>query len=153
VFVDDSGRRRRAARAVGASVGVLALGYVLFVGLTLAGIPGLGEVGAPGLGSLTQPAGEQADVGPDPVEQAVPAEVAQPQSEAPASAPTTSEAVAQAGPTSAPESSTTTTSTTVPPVTTTTTAVHGNGPGAAVPGPNSTVPEKGGPPTSRPGGA
>jgi hypothetical protein len=162
VFVDDSGRRRRAARVVGASAGLVASVYVAFVGLTFAGVPGLGEVGAPGLASLTQPAGDQADVGRDPVEQAVPAAVAQPAADAsatgqPAAATVPIDGATQATPTSAPGSATTTSPTT-PPTTapsaatpsTTSTTLRGNGPGSAVPGPNSTVPDHGGPPTSRP---
>lgn len=160
VFVDDSGRRRRAARAVGASTGLLAFAYVLFVGLTFSGVPGLDEVGAPGLGSLTQPAGERADVGSAPVEQAVPAAVAGPKAdgappEVPADAYTTpAGAAVPLPPTSTPVPATTTAPTTAPTMqapTTTTTTVHGNGPGTAVPGPNSTVPDHGGPPTSRTG--
>jgi hypothetical protein len=44
-------------------------------------------------------------------------------------------------------SATTTTTSSTP-----TSTLPGNGPGSAVPSPNSTVPDHGGPPTSRPGG-
>lgn len=137
-------------------MGVLALVHVTFVALTFAGLPGLGGVDVAGLGALTAPAGEEADVGADPVEQTVPEAVTdappspegasgdddQPTGDDPSSAtaaPTTTAAAPAA-------------TTTVPPATTTqpTTTLPGNGPGTAVPSPSSTVPDKGGPPTSHP---
>jgi hypothetical protein len=154
VFVDDTGRRRRAARLIGTTVGLVALVYVGFVGLTFAGLPGLDGVDVAGLGSLTAPAGEDADVGTDPVEQVVPEVVADADhGDGPAAATAPDDGdqpAAGTGATTIPATTTTApaATTTTSPVTTT---VPGNGPGTAVPGPNSTVPDKGGPPTSRPG--
>lgn len=134
------------------------MAYVAFVGLTFAGAPGLGGLEVAGLGSLTNPAGEQADVGRDPVEQAVPDAVAGAtgQGGVPTTAVATDHGAATAGPaatTAAPHTTATTpvTTTTLVPATTTTTR-HGQGPTTSVAGPNSTVPDKGGPPTSRPNG-
>ena len=149
MFVDDSGKRRRLARLVGTSVGGLALVYVTFVGLTFAGAPGLGGLDAAGLGQLTNPAGDETDVGSNPVEQAAPEEVADepagPAVVADATVPEASSPATTAGGSAvtAPPAPTTT----VPATTTTTT--HGHGTAT----PNSTVPDKGGgPPTSRPNG-
>jgi hypothetical protein len=149
VFVDDSGRRHRAARIVGTTLGVLALVYVAFVGLTFAGLTGLGRLDAAGLGALTNPAGDHADVGSDPVEQAAP-DVAD------ATGLTAAEATDQ-GEASASQPATQVTASTVPPTTTPgapatpTTTLHGRGPTTSDHTPNSTVPDKGGPPTSLPG--
>jgi hypothetical protein len=149
VFVDDSGRRHRAARIVGTTLGALALVYVAFVGLTFAGLTGLGRLDAAGLGALTNPAGDRADVGSDPVEQTAPdvagatglaaATDGTDQGEASAERPVTQATTSTAPPT-----------TTGVPATTTTT-LHGRGPTTSDHTPNSTVPDKGGPPTSLPG--
>jgi hypothetical protein len=161
VFVDDSGRRHRVARIVGTTLGALALVYVAFVGLTFAGVAGLGRFDAAGLGSLTHPAGDHADVGSDPVEQAAPdvaggtgledlvtttdgtdqGEASSERAATPVTATTVPSATAIVPPT--------TTTTGVP--ATTTTTVHGGGPPTSDHTPNSTVPERGGPPTSLPG--
>lgn len=129
------------ARLLGASAGGLALLYVAFVGLTFTGV---GRIDAAGLGQLTNPAGEQADVGQDPVEATVPAAVS-------ATDPDTTTTEAPASPDedapAAVSTSTVPATTTTLPATTTTTR-HGNGENA----PSSTVPDKGGPPTSRPNG-
>jgi cytoskeletal protein RodZ len=151
VFVDDSGRRRRVARIVGTTSGGVALAYVVFVGMTFTGVPGLGQLDAPGLGQLTNPAGEQADVGSDPVEQALPDGIAGVAGSDGATTTTT-------GTSGQGDASTAPATTAVSPITTTTlapattTTVHGQGATTSVPSPNSTVPDKGGPPTSRPGG-
>jgi len=150
VFVDDSGRRRRVARLAGVSLGGLAFAYLVVVGATFAGVPGLGRLDTPGLGQLTRPAGDRADVGDEPVEQAVPAEVAGPVGGAGADVPTgdadvstTTTEATPAAPTDPPVA-TTTVSTTVPATATTV-------PGRGTSTPSSTVPAKGGgPPTSRP---
>lgn len=153
VFVDDSGRRRRVARAVGITSGAVALAYVVFVGLTFAGAPGLGKLDAAGLGQLTNPAGERADLGSNPREQAVPAAVAggvgvgiQAAGPGPGE---TSPATSTPAPVSAATVPATTTTTASPATTTTTRPGHGTN--TSAPTPNSTVPGKG-PPTSRPGG-
>jgi hypothetical protein len=164
VFVDDTGRRRRAARVVGATTGLLALAYVVFVALVFAGAPGIGELAVAGLGPLTNPAGDEADVGSRPVELAVPEKVTG-QAD-PATGPTSGDGQNdQNGQVGAPNEAVASTAvtpgsgstTTVPPATTTlpataTTTVHGNGRPDEAPGSNSTVPDKGGPPTSSPGG-
>jgi hypothetical protein len=159
VFVDDSGRRHRVARIVGTTLGALALVYVAFVGLTFAGVAGLGRFDAAGLGSLTNPAGDHADVGSDPVEQAAPDVAGRTGLEG---LVTTTDGTDQ-GEASAEQAVMPATATTVPPATTivpptttttgvtTTTTVYGGGPPAGDHTPNSTVPDKGGPPTSLPG--
>jgi hypothetical protein len=147
VFVDDSGRRRRLTRLIGTTLSLGALTYVGFVGVTFAGVPGLAGIDAAGLGQLTNPAGDQADVGSDPVEQAVPAAV---DDGGVAPGPPTSVAPGDGGPaTSTGASPTTATSApTTTTLATTTTTTHGHGTAT----PNSTVPDKGGgPPTSRGG--
>jgi hypothetical protein len=130
---------------------VAALAYVTFVGATFAGVPGVGRFEVAGLGALTNPAEDRADVGSDPVEQAAPGTVVGvAESAGTSTADRTSPGGASAGPTTTTPPSATTavvaTATTSVPATTTTT-VHGHR-GT----PNSTVPDKGGPPTSRPGG-
>jgi hypothetical protein len=158
VFADDSGRRHRVARIVGTTLAALTLVYVAFVGLTFAGVAGLGRFDAAGLGALTHPAGDHADVGSDPVEQAAP-EVA-----GRTGLVTATDGTDQ-GEASAEQAVTPATATTVPPMTTivpptttttgmpatTTTTVHGRGPPTSDPTSNSTVPDKGGPATSLPG--
>ena len=133
---------------------MLALAYVAFVGLTFAGAPGLGGLEVAGLEPLTNPAGEQADVGRDPVEQAVPDAVAG--VTGPAAADGADQGATSAEPVTtvvAPATTATAQVTTTTAVqATTTTTRHGHGPTTSVPGPNSTVPDKGGPPTSRPSG-
>jgi hypothetical protein len=134
-------------------LGALALVYVAFVGLTFAGVAGLGRFDAAGLGSLTNPAGDHADVGSDPVEQAAPDVADRTGLEG---LVTTTDGTDQ-GEASAEQAVMPATATTVPPATTivspttTTTAVYGGGPPAGDHTPNSTVPDKGGPPTSLPG--
>jgi hypothetical protein len=125
------------------------------VALMFAGAPGLGDVDLAGLGSLTHPAGEQADLGTDYQEQPVPPVVADPGPDDAATTPDRADpsivpdaSTATALPALATTSSATTTTTSSTPTST----LPGNGPGSAVPSPNSTVPDHGGPPTSRPGG-
>jgi len=158
VFVDDSGRRRRVARAIGTTVGLLVLVHVTFVGLTFTGLPGLGGVDLVGLGSLTAPAGGRADVGTDPVEQIVPEAVIEPDRED-VPTPTTSGhddqlTGAPVATTTAPPTTTTAPATTTVPLAATpgatTTTLPGNGHDTAGQSPSSTVPDKGGPPTSHP---
>ncbi len=138
VFVDDSGRRRRVARVVGTASGALALAYVLVVGVTFAAIPGFGRLEAPGLGPLTNPAGDQADVGDEPVERPVPVQVAEAADEPPVD---DGEDTATAGspmddPASLMPTAPTSTTTALP----TATTVHGRSSAT----PSSTVPDNGG---------
>jgi hypothetical protein len=48
VFVDDSGRRRRAGRLVGICLATLVLSYVAVVGLTFSGAPLVNRLAPPG---------------------------------------------------------------------------------------------------------
>ena len=154
VFVDDSGRRHRVARIVGTTLGALALVYVAFVGLTFAGVAGLDRRDPAGLGALTSPAGDHADVGSDPVEQAAPDLTGGSGLDGLTAATDGTDD----GDASTEPSATRATPTTMSPATTTTgvpatttTTVHGRGPTTSDHTPNSTVPDKGGPPTSLPG--
>jgi len=52
VFVDDSGRRRRAGRVFGACLAALVLSYVGVVGLTFSGAPLIGRLAPPGVDQL-----------------------------------------------------------------------------------------------------
>jgi hypothetical protein len=71
VFVDDSGRRRRAGRVIGACLGALAFGYAAVVALTFAGAPVVGTLAPPGVEELSRPAGD-AGTGLGPGAQEVP---------------------------------------------------------------------------------
>jgi hypothetical protein len=154
VFVDDSGRRRRAGRLLGACLASLVLCYVGVVGLTFSGAPLVGRLAPPGIGQLSRPAGDEGlDVGPGSRESPLPAGALAPpgsateaRGTAPGNAGTPSPA--EARPTAAP------TTTTASPTTTTTTT-PGRGTTSSVPTPSSTVPERthtsGGPPPEPPG--
>jgi hypothetical protein len=154
VFVDDSGRRRRAGRLLGAGVAALVLCYVGVVGLTFSGVPLVGRLAPPGIGQLSRPAGDGGlDVGPGSRESPLPAGALAPPgsaTEAPGTAPGNAgtPSPAEARPTAAP------TTTTASPTTTTTTT-PGQGTTSSVPTPSSTVPEHthttGGPPPEPPG--
>jgi hypothetical protein len=151
VFVDDSGRRRRAGRLVGACLAALVLGYVAVVGLTFSGAPLVGSLAPPGIGDLSRPAGDDGlDVGPGSQESPLPAAAVAPgasETGAPGPAPWRPSAETQ------PAADPATTSAT--PTTTTTTPLRGQGTTTSVPTPSSTVPEHthptGGPPTEPPG--
>lgn len=136
IFVDDSGRRRRAARLVGSALAVAVLGYVVLISLSLAGVPLVGHLAPPGLGRLNQPSGDVGVVTGPAVEVA-------PLPEAAGDPSSTS---AQGGAFAAGASPTTSPSavpTTVAPPTaapTTTTTVHGRSSATTVPSPGSTVP-------------
>lgn len=52
IFVDDSGRRHRVVRAVGWVVGLLMLIYLVLLGVSLVGGPGLLPLSIPALGRL-----------------------------------------------------------------------------------------------------
>jgi hypothetical protein len=154
VFVDDSGRRRRAGRLLGACLASLVLCYVGVVGLTFSGAPLVGRLAPPGIGQLSRPAGDGGlDVGPGSRESPLPAEALGPPgsaTEARGAAPGNAAAPspAEPRPTTAP------TTTTASPTTTTTTT-PGRGTTSSVPTPSSTVPERthtsGGPPPEPPG--
>ncbi len=151
VFVDDSGRRRRAGRLLGIGLGALVLAYVTVVGLTFAGAPVVGRLAPPGVAQLSRPTGDDGPgvVGPDAREAALPPAGASPD---PASAPgdTPSAGLDAGGPIEQPGSTTTTA-----PPTTTTSAPPGQGATTTVPTPSSTVPDRthptAGPPTEPPG--
>ena len=65
VFVDDSGRRRRAGRMLGTCLAALVSAYVAVVGLTFSGAPLVGRLAPPGVEELSRPAGDAGvDVGP-----------------------------------------------------------------------------------------
>jgi hypothetical protein len=158
VFVDDSGRRRRAIRIVGTTSAVVVVAYVAFVGSTFAGVPGAGRLEAPWLGALTNPADGGADVGSDPVEQSAPAAVVGVADPAPSSArdrtnpgEVSAEPATTPPTTAAPAGAGSAATTTSVPATTTTT-VHGHRGNPNGSSPSSTVPDKGGPPTSSPAG-
>ena len=108
VFVDDSGRRRRAGRLLGAGLAALVLCYVGVVGLTFSGAPLVGRLAPPGIGQLSRPAGDGGlDVGPGSRESPLPAGALAPPgsaSEARGTAPGNAEtpSPAEARPTAAP---------------------------------------------------
>lgn len=158
MFVDDSGRRRRAVRLLGACLAALVLCYVAVVGLTFSGAPLVGRLAPPGIGELSRPAGDDGlDVGPGSQESPLPAAAVAPDGSATGargSAPSNTAARPPAGPQpTAAQGATSVTPTTTP--TTTTTPGRGQGTSTSVPTPSSTVPERthttGGPPTEPPG--
>ena len=157
VFVDDSGRRRRAGRIVGSGLAIVVFAYIGVVGLTFSGVPLIGRLAPPGVNQLSRPAGDRGlDVGPDAqVSALAPEAVAGADAASPAagSAPgagddpkSTDTAVSSAA--AAPAVVTTT-------LATTTTTAPGLGTSSTIPTPSSTVPEHtnptGGPPTEPPG--
>jgi hypothetical protein len=150
VFVDDSGRRRRAGRWIGGGLGVLVLGYVAVVGMTFAGVPLVGRLAPPGVEQLSRPTNDQGvSVAPGAQESPLPPAddvTVSPVDPVPASGTVAPSPDEGAGGT-APGSSTTTGPTT-------TTAPPGNGALTSVPDPNSTAPERTrptGPPAEPPG--
>ena len=150
VFVDDSGRRRRAGRWIGGGLGALVLGYVALVGMTFAGVPLAGRLAPPGVEQLSRPTSDQGvSVTPGAQESPMPPadDVTVPPVEpVPAGGPVAPAPDEGAGGTAAGSSTTT--------GVTTTTAPAGNGATTSVPGPNSTAPERTrptGPPAEPPG--
>jgi hypothetical protein len=143
VFVDDSGRRRRAGRLLGACLAALVLSYVGVVGLTFSGAPLIGWLAPPGVDQLSRPAGDAGlGVGPGSQESPLPAAAAPDETPVDGAPRPAGTSAAQA--------------TTVPgAVTTTTTLAPGQSTNSTVPTPSSTVPEHthptGGPPTDPPG--
>jgi hypothetical protein len=137
VFVDDSGRRRRAGRVVGAGLGVLVFGYLTVVGLAFAGVPLVGRLAPPGVSQLSRPAGDGGvAIGPGAVESDLPPAATGPSSAGPGATLTDASA----------------TTTTI--ASTTTSTAPGRGATTSVPSPASTVPERThttGPPTEPPG--
>lgn len=140
VFVDDSGRRRRAGRVVGAGLGALVFGYLTVVGLAFAGVPLVGRLAPPGVSQLSRPAGDAGvAIGPGVVESDLPPAATGPDPAGPAPTPPAGLSDVSAA-----------TTTTGP----TTTAAPGQGATTSVPSPASTVPERThttGPPTEPPG--
>jgi hypothetical protein len=146
VFVDDSGRRRRAGRVLGACLAALVLSYVGVVGLAFSGAPLIGRLAPPGVDQLSRPAGDAGlGVGPGAQESPLPA----------AATPDETPVVGAPRParTSAAQATTVPGAVTTP--TTTTTLAPGQSTNSTVPTPSSTVPEHthptGGPPTDPPG--
>jgi hypothetical protein len=146
VFVDDSGRRRRAGRLLGACFAALVLSYVGVVGLTFSGAPLIGRLAPPGVDQLSRPAGDAGlGVGPGAQESPLPAAAAPDETPVDGAARPAGTSAAQA--TTVPGAVTTTTSTT--------TLAPGQSTNSTVATPSSTVPEHthptGGPPTEPPG--
>ena len=148
VFVDDSGRRRRAGRLVGTCVAALVLSYLAVVGLTFSGAPLIGRLAPPGVDELSRPAGDAGlGMGSGAQESPLPSPAAEAQDGTPdAREVAQDDAVGPAATTAPSAVSTTTTTTTVQP---------GQSTNSTVPTPSSTVPEHthptGGPPTEPPG--
>lgn len=154
VFVDDSGRRRRAGRLLAGGVASLAVGYLAVVGLTFAGAPIVGHLAPPGLDQLARPAGDEgAGVGPGQREAPLPpaAGAGEVTGGTAATAETTPTTRDEAATVPTPPTPTTTT----PATTTTAAAPPGQGAPTTVPSPSSTVPDRtapgGGPPDHPPG--
>ena len=155
MFVDDSGRRRRAGRLLAVGVASLAVGYLAVVGLTFAGAPIVGHLAPPGLDQLARPAGDEgAGVGPAQRESSLPpaagaGAVSGGTAATAGSTPTTGDETATATPL--------TPTSLAPPATTATTAAAppGQGTTTTLPSPSSTVPDRtapgGGPPDHPPG--
>lgn len=149
VFVDDSGRRRRAGRWIGGGLGAVVLAYVAVVGLTFAGVP-VGLLAPPGVEQLSRPSDDHdLRVTPGAQENPIPAagtgEATSGDAGAPAVTSTDDPGLAGAG------TGTATTSTTTG---STTTTRPGNGATTSVPGPGATVPDRThttGPPSEPPG--
>lgn len=150
VFVDDSGRRRRAGRWIGTGICALVAAYTAVVGLAFAGVPLVGGLAPPGVEQLARSAGDQSvRATPGARERSLPAGAGVAASPDP-TAPPVSQPATDTG---AADGAATTTPTTVEP-STTTTAPPGNGATTTVPAPSSTVPARprpGGPPTEPPG--
>ena len=151
VFVDDSGRRRRAGRVLGTGLGLLVVAYVTVVGLTFAGAPLVGRLAPPGVAQLSRPTPDDAAdvVGPGARETELPSAAAPP---GPLSA---TDPATGADPGGSPDDPSGAGVTTSAPPTTTTTA-PGQGATTSVPTPSSTVPDRthptaGGRPTEPPG--
>jgi hypothetical protein len=139
VFVDDSGRRRRAGRMVGATLAVAVLTYLVVIGLSVAGVPYVGRLAPPGLDLLSRPSGDAGVVtGPAVDEVPLPA----PPDPTAAAQPDRSAdelTTASTPPTTVPSTATTA-------VPTSTTVTHGRSANQTDPTPSSTVP------TTTPGG-
>ncbi|HEX8802966.1 MAG TPA: hypothetical protein VF743_02195 [Acidimicrobiales bacterium] len=149
VFVDESGRRRRVGRAIGACIGALLLGYAAVVALTFAGVPVAGTLALPGVDALARPTGQDAaDVGAGAGEVRLPDGA----SDAAGSATTTTaprSAATPADPGAADADGASTTSSTAPATTTTT---PGNRSTTSLPEPSSPTTRPGhGPPAEPPG--
>jgi len=153
VFVDDSGRRRRAGRLLGTCLDALVGSYLAVVGLTFSGAPLSGRLAPPGVDQLSRPAGDGGlGVGPGAQESPLP-----PAAVASADAPSEGSGLAPDG-ADAPQAVDTQAPPAVPAAVTTTTATTvapGQSTNSTVPTPGSTVPEHtqptGGPPTEPPG--
>ncbi|HEX6420074.1 MAG TPA: hypothetical protein VFZ77_16355 [Acidimicrobiales bacterium] len=151
VFVDDTGRRRRAGRLLAGGVALLTAGYLAVVGLTFAGAPLAGHLAPPGVERLARPAGDTgAAVGPGAHEATIPSPAG-----APGEAATTP---AAGGDGTAPDDGAPATAATADPTTSTTATTApppGQGTGTTLPTPSSTVPDRsghgGGPPDEPPG--
>jgi hypothetical protein len=142
VFVDDSGRRRRAGRLIGAAVAVAVLAYLAVIGLSVAGVPYVGHLAPPGLDRLSSPSGDAGVVtGPAVDEVPLPATPVPGTPDGAGTGEATS--TAQAGGPAAPATVPTTATTVVP---TSTTVTHGQSETTTDTTPNSTVP------TTDPGG-
>lgn len=153
VFVDDSGRRRRAGRWIGGGLGALVLAYVAVVGLTFAGVP-LGRLAPPGVEQLSRPSDDHdLRVTPGAQENPIPTagtgEGTSGDAGAPAVAATEDPGLADPGAGTGTDTATTSTTTG-----STTTTRPGNGATTSVPGPGATVPDRThttGPPSEPPG--
>jgi hypothetical protein len=151
VFVDDSGRRRRAGRLVGTCLAALVLSYIAVVGLTFSGAPLIGRLAPPGVDQLSRPAGDAGlGVGPGAQESPLPPVAAEAQDG-------TSDAreIAQVDGAIEPGETPATTVPSDATATTTTTVAPGRSTNSTAPTPSSTVPEHtqptGGPPLEPPG--
>jgi hypothetical protein len=153
VFVDDSGRRRRAGRWIGAAVGALVVGYVAVLVMAFAGVPLTGPLAPPGVEQLSRPAADTGvSVSPGARERPLPPAAGAAPADASASA-TSSDADDDAGEGTA-AGAPTGTAADVTASTTITTTVSGNGATTTVPTPSSTVPDRTrptGPPSEPPG--
>jgi hypothetical protein len=144
VFVDDSGRRRRAGRLIAAAVAVAVLAYLAVIGLSVAGVPYIGHLAPPGLDRLSSPSGDAGVVtGPAVDEVPLPAAPDPSTPNGPGTGEATATPAAQADGPAAPATVPTADTTVVP---TSTTVTHGQGETPTDTSPNSTVP------TSDPGG-
>jgi hypothetical protein len=148
VFVDDSGRRRRAGRLVGICLATLVLSYVAVVGLTFSGAPLVNRLAPPGVDRLSRPGGDDGlSMGPDAEESPLPPAALG--SGAPSEGRDVTGAVTTRHPAGTPAPPTTA------PVASTTTTAPGRSTNSTVPTPSSTVPEHThtthGPPAEPPG--
>jgi hypothetical protein len=155
VFVDDTGRRRRAGRWIGSGLAAVVIGYVAVVAMVFADVPLVGRLAPPGVEQLSRPASDpDVSQAPGAEERPLPAAVSEPgPSDPPDGDPPPALDAAPAedrDDTGGSGGDTATVTTGVP----TTTAPPGNGATTSVPAPRSTVPGHGRPsepPTDPPG--